>query len=153
MAIDERNRGRLPPRKLDGKAQAEARSRHAQLVLAHFFKDASAIDISRAGCLPMKGGCLLGHSKYSRDAGGRVRDDVTETAKASEVDADRVPIRVESDVVGRADGEKALRGLLDGTGVGNVELESCAGGERRGKRNGGFVELAGVINVRVKRGY
>ena len=35
----------------------------------------------------------------------------------------------------------------DDAGVGNVELEGCAGGERGGQRDSCFVELAGVVGV------
>ncbi len=51
-----------------------------------------------------------------------------------------VPVGVEGHVVGRSDGEEALRRLRDGAGVGDVELESCAGRERRGESDGGFVQ-------------
>ena len=40
----------------------------------------------------------------------------------------------------------------DDAGVGDVELEGRAGGERLGKRDGGLVKLAGVVNVGVERG-
>ena len=81
-----------------------------------------------------------------------IPDDVAEAAQAGEVDADGVPIGVEGDVVGGSDGEEALRRLGDGAGVGDVELEGCAGGERLGERDGGLVKLAGVVDVGVERG-
>ena len=81
-----------------------------------------------------------------------IPDDVAEAAQAGEVDADRVPVGVEGDVVGGADGEETLRGGGDGAGVGDVELEGCAGRERLGERDGGLVKLAGVVGVGVERG-
>ena len=51
-----------------------------------------------------------------------------------------------------ADGEQALGIGRDGAGVGGVELKGCAGSERRGERNGGLVQLAGVVGVGVERG-
>ena len=112
MAVDEGDGGRLAVRKLDGEAQAEARARHAKLVLAHLVEDARAV------------------AEDDGNAGGGVPDDVAEAAQAGEVDADRVPVGVEGDVIGRADGDEALRRLRDDAGVGDVELEGCAGGER-----------------------
>ncbi len=114
--------------------RGEARAGHAQLVLAHFVEDAIAV------------------AENDGNAGGGIPDDVAETAEAGEVDADLVPVGVESDVCGRADGDEALRGLRDGAGVGDIELESCAGSEGSGERNRGFVKLAGVVHVGVESG-
>ncbi len=134
MAVDEGDGGRVAVRKFDGEAQAEVRAGHAQLVLAHLVEDARAV------------------AEDDGNAGGRVPDHVAEAAQAGEVDADRVPIGVEGDVVGSSDGEEALRRWRDDAGVGDVELEGCAGSERLGERDGGFVELAGVVDVGVERG-
>ena len=41
---------------------------------------------------------------------------------------------------------------VHGAGVGDVELKGGAGSERRGERDGGFVELAGVVGVGVEGG-
>ena len=134
MAIDKGDGGRVAVRKLDGEAQAEARAGHAQLVLAHLVEDARAI------------------AEDDGNAGGRIPDDVAEAAQAGEVDADGVPIGMEGDVAGGSDDEEALRRLRDRAGVGDVELEGCAGGERLGERDGGLVKLAGVVDVGVERG-
>ena len=91
------------------------RAGHAELVLAHLVEDARAV------------------AEDDGNAGDGIPDDVAETAQAGEVDADRVPVGVEGGVVRRADGEKALGGLRDGAGVGDVELKGCAGSERSGR--------------------
>ena len=112
MAVDEGDSGRLAVGKLDGEMQAEVRAGHAQLVLAHLVEEARAV------------------AEDDGNAGDGIPDDVAEAAQAGEVDADAVPVGVEGHVVGRADGDEALGGLGDGAGVGDVELESCAGSER-----------------------
>ena len=134
MAVDEGDGGRLAVGKLDGEVQAEVRAGHAQLVLAHLVEEARAV------------------AEDDGNAGDGVPDDIAEAAQAGEGDADLVPVGVEGHVVGGSDGEQALRRLGDGAGVGDVELEGCAGGERRGERDGGFVQLAGVVGVGVERG-
>ena len=107
--------------------KSEACAGHAQLVLTHFVKDARAV------------------AENDGNAGDGVPDDVAEAAQAGEVDVDRVPIGMESNVRRRADDDKALRRLGDGAGVGDIELESCAGSEGRSERNGGLVKLASVV--------
>ena len=134
MAVDEGDGGRVAVGKFDGEAETEVRASHAQLVLAHLVEDARAV------------------AKNDGNAGGRIPDHVAETAQAGEVDADGVPIGMEGDVAGSSDDEKALRRLRDDAGVGDVELEGCAGGERLGERDGGLVKLAGVVDVGVERG-
>ena len=67
-------------------------------------------------------------------------------------DADLVPVGVEGDFFGGSDGEQALGAGGDDAGVGDVKLQACAGRERLGERDGGFVQLAGVVGVGVERG-
>ncbi len=45
-----------------------------------------------------------------------------------------------------------MGGEGDSAGVGDVELEGLAGGERGGERDDGFVQLAGVVGVGVDGG-
>ena len=61
-----------------------------------------------------------------------------------------IPIRVEGDLVGGSNGEQALRVGGDSAGVGGVELKRCAGSQGLRQRDGGFVELAGVIGIGVE---
>ena len=55
-------------------------------------------------------------------------------------------------VLRRSHGDETARGGGDGTGVGDVELNRCAGGERLGESHDGFVQLAGVVGVGVDGG-
>src|SRR5580658_4471631 len=86
------------------------------------------------------------------DAGNGVPDDVAEAAQAGKFITDPVPVGVEGDVVGGADGEEALGVDGDGAGVGDVELDAGAWGERLNELDCGFVELAGVVGVGVEGG-
>src|SRR5580658_8057354 len=135
MAVDEGDGWGDAVGELDRKAQAEESSGEAELVLADFVEEARAV------------------AEDDGDAGDGVPDDVAEAAEAGEVGGDLVPVRVEGYVVRGADGEEALGAGGDGAGVSDVKLEGCAGGERRGEGDGGFVELAGVVGVRVEGGY
>ncbi len=134
MAVYESDCGRMAVRELGGDAQAEMRSSHTQLVLAHLVEDTRAV------------------AKDGGDAGGRVPDHVAETAQSGEVRIDFIPIGMECDVFGGSDGEEPLRRSSNDAGVGDVELESCAGCERRSERDGGLMQLTGVIDIGVERG-
>ncbi len=66
---------------------------------------------------------------------------------------DFVPVGVEGERLRRTEGDEALGAGRDDAGVDGVELEAGAGRERRGERDSGLVELAGVVGVRVERGH
>ncbi len=85
-AVDESDGGRVAVGKLGCEAKAEARTRYAQLVLAHFVEDASAV------------------AENDGNAGRGIPDDVAEAAQAGEVDVNAIPIGVKRDVLGRAKG-------------------------------------------------
>ena len=127
--------GAWPSGNSTARLQAEVRAGQAQLVLAHFVEEARAIAEDH------------GHARH------RIPDHVAKAAQAGELGADAVPVGVEGDVVGRADGEQALRVGRDGAGVGDVELKRCAGRERVRQRHGCLVQLAGVVGVGVERGH
>ena len=110
------------------------RAGHAQLVLAHLVEDACAVA-----------------ENYGRRGGG-VPYHVAKAAQAGEVGVDRVPIGVQRHILRSADGEQTLRRLGNCAGVGDVELQRCAGRERGGEFDCGLVKLAGVIGVGVERG-
>ena len=112
----------------------EARAGEAELVPAHLVEDARAI--AEQG----------GDGRYG------VPDDVAEAAQAGEGGVDGVPVGVEGEVLWGADGEEALGVGLDDAGVGGVDLEGCAGRERSGEGDDGFMELAGVVDVGVEGG-
>jgi hypothetical protein len=90
MAVDEGDGGGGRG-ELDGEAEAEVGAGEAELVLADFVEEAGAV------------------AEDDGDAGDGVPDDVAEAAQAGEVGADAVPVGVEGDVVGGADGGGAGR--------------------------------------------
>ena len=135
MAVDEGDVGGLAVGELDGEAQTEAGAGHAQLVFADFVEEAGAV------------------AQDDGDARYRVPDHIAKPAQAGEGDADAVPVGVEGHVVRGADRQQALSGGGDGAGVGEVELKAAAGRQGLGERDGGLVQLAGVVGVGVERGY
>ena len=106
VAVDEGDGGRLAVGELDGEAQAEARAGQPQLVLADLVEEARAV------------------AQKDGNAGDRVPDHIAKAAQAGEGEADLVPVGVQRQVFGGADGEQALGGERDRAGVGDVELEA-----------------------------
>ena len=121
--------------KFDGEMEAEVRTGEAQLVGADLVEEASAV------------------AQNDGDAGDWIPDDIAKATQSGEGDADLVPIGVEGEVLRSSDGEQALGRRGDDAGVHDVKLDGLTGRERRRKRNGSFVELAGVVGVRVEGGY
>ena len=134
VAVDEGDGGGLAVGEFDGEAEAEARAAEAELVRADLVEETRAV------------------AEQDGDAGDGVPDHVAKAAQAGEGEADLVPIGVEGEAVGRADGEQALGGEGDSAGVGDVELEGWPGASGGGEGDGGFVQLAGVVGVGVDGG-
>src|ERR1700733_9009683 len=134
MAVDESNCRRVAMRKFSGEAQAEMSACHTKFVLAHLIEDARAV------------------TEDNGNGGRRVPNYVAEAPKTGEIAVDLIPIGMEGHIIGRPNCQETLRGLQDGSGIGDVELESCAGSEWGGNGDRGLVQLAGVVNVGVERG-
>ena len=132
--VDERDGGLLSTRIFDGEAETEARVGERELVAADFIEDARAI------------------AEEDGETGGRIPGNVTEAAEAGKGGRDFVPVGVEGNAFRSAEGDEPLRGGGDRAGIRDVELEGVAWRERRGKRDDGFVELAGMVGVGVERG-
>ena len=135
MAVDEGDGGRLAVGKFIGEREAEIR----------------AADM-RSLCSPI--------SSKTRAPSPRITGTL-ETGYQTTLPKPRRPVKstaMESQSVcsaassRRADSDEALRGLRNGAGVGDVELNVRAGGERGSEGDSGFVKLAGVIDVGIEGG-
>src|ERR1700722_3443825 len=103
--------------KLNSEPQPEVRSGQAKLVLADLVEEASAIP------------------QNYRDAGDGIPDRVAKPAQSGEIHADLVPVRMQSHVVGRSNGQQALGRRGNGAGVGYIQLQSGSGSKRLRQRD------------------
>ena len=134
MAVDESNSGRLAVGKLDREPQAEARAGE------------------RSFCSPISSKSRAPSPRITGTLDTGYQTTLPKPRRPVKANADLVPVGVQGDVVGRADGEQALRIGRDLAGVGDVELE-VAPGASGGERDRRFVQLAGVVGVGVERGH
>ena len=135
MAVDERDVGAWPWGNSTVRCRRKWRSGQAQLVFADLVEEARAI------------------AEDDGDAGDGIPDHVAEATQASEA----TPMPSQSEWRATSSGvpmaSRRWADCGDGAGVGDVELDACAGSERLGKRDGGFVQLAGMVGVGVERGH
>src|SRR5579871_6112639 len=139
LSVDNGNGRSLAVGELRSEAQAEGRASGVEFLAGYFFEEPGSI------------------TEEDGKAGDGIPDHIAETAKTCKRWADFVPVSVRCGVfwrcgvVGRSSRKPTACGR-DSSGVGDVELHSCARSQGLWQGYNYFVQLACVIGVGIDGG-